>query len=338
MPRDERLNALNGIGQETESTVVSFISGDRRGLETKIANDMFPMFHRILNDIGKQDRISLFLYSTGGITIAGFALVNLIREFCDEFIVIVPFKALSTATLIALGADRIFMSPMGQLSPIDPSIEHPLGPQVQIPGQPQPRIVPVNVEDINAFVDLAKNEYGIEGEESLTKAFQKLSDSVHPLVLGAVQRSRAEIEFLATTLMKHHTEEHDNINKIVRTLIRERFSHSYLIGRAEAKELLGRRLEEPSENLLTLITTAFNEYNEIMELDVPYNPELALGANDSGTFTFNRAFIEGGGLTFTFRTIKEVQRVQIQQPGIPAPVFGYQERLLREDWIQDNDL
>jgi ClpP class serine protease len=120
------MKQIEKIQEKRDSKLVVYIAGDRRGMETKIATDIFPMFHRHLAQIGTQKKIDLFLYSTGGITIAGYALVNLFREFCEEFNVIIPFKALSCATLISLGANEIVMTKMGQLSPIDPSVEHPL--------------------------------------------------------------------------------------------------------------------------------------------------------------------------------------------------------------------
>jgi len=196
------MELIEKIQAKRNSRLVVYITGDRRGLETKIATDVFPMLHRHLVQIKSHDKIDLFLYSTGGITIAGFALVNLFREFCNEFNVIVPFKALSCATLITLGANEIVMTKMGQLSPIDPSIEHPLGPVVEIPGQPG-RIVPVNVEDINAFFDLARNEADLKGEESIRSVFEILASKVNPIVLGAVQRSRQQIAFLASRLMTY---------------------------------------------------------------------------------------------------------------------------------------
>jgi hypothetical protein len=47
------------------------------------------------------------------------------------------------------------------LSPIDPSVHHPLVPAIQLPGQPVGQLLPVNVEDVNAFVNLAK-EVGLK--------------------------------------------------------------------------------------------------------------------------------------------------------------------------------
>jgi hypothetical protein len=339
MDKDVRVKLIKNIEEKRSSKLLVYITGDRKGLETRIGMDVFPMFHEHLMLIGKQKRIDLFLYSPGGITIAGYSLVNLIREFCEEFNVIIPFKALSCATLIALGANEIVMSPMGQLSPIDPSVQHPLGPVIQIPGQPIGHIVPVNVEDVNAFVDLARKEIGLNNEESMIRVFELLGTKIHPLALGAVQRSREQIGFLATTLLRYHINDGEKINEIVKTLTRERFSHDYIIGRREAKAILGLNIIEPEGELLKNIIELFNVYAEILELNQPYNPEIYLAGSESGIFDFNRAIIESFNLTHVFRTKKEIRKVLVPpQPGIPLPTVGYQEIILQEGWILDNNI
>jgi len=328
----ERQPLIARLEQLRDSKLLVYVTGDRRGLETKIASDVFPMFHRHLTKIGQQKKIDLFLYSTGGEIIAGYALVNLIREFCEQFGVIVPFKALSCATLISLGANEIIMTPMGQLSPIDPSVGHPLGPVVQMPGQPVPRIAPVSVEDVNAFVDLAKKEVGLSKEESLKVVFELLASKIHPLALGAVQRSREQIAFLASSLIKYHCSDEAKINDVVNILTRERFSHSYLIGRTEAERVLGLDIVRPDAGLTQAIVDLFGAYAALLELDAPYNPETVLGTSDSGVYDFPRALIESAELSHCFKTRKEVCRVKVQQPGMPGPVVGYQERVLQEEW------
>ena len=332
------MKLINDIEQERGSKLIVYITGDRRGLETKIATDIFPMFHKHLMEIGYQDRIDLFLYSTGGITIAGYALVNLIREFCDEFNVIVPFKALSCATLIALGANEIVMTPMGQLSPVDPSIQHPLGPSFQLPGSPIQQITPVNVEDVNSFIDLAKNEFGLKKEESLKTVFEKLVEKIHPLTLGAVQRSRMEISFLAEKLLKYHWSHQSKIDKVVRTLVRERFSHNYIISRREAKEELGLNIVEPDHALTKKIINLFNLYSNILELNTQYSPEALLGDKEKGIFTFYKGIIETNSLLHVFKTKKEVRRVIGHPPNVPVPVIGYQERIIEEGWFEDTTI
>jgi hypothetical protein len=339
--RSKRVELIKAIEKERNSKLLVYITGDRRGLETRIATDVFPIFHEHLSRMGKQQKIDLFLYSTGGITIAGYALVNLIREFCQEFNVIIPFKALSCATLISLGANEIVMTPMGQLSPIDPSVHHPLAPIVQLPGQPVGQLVPVNVEDVNAFVNLAINELGLKNEESMTKIFELLATKIHPLVLGAIQRSREQIAFLATNLLKYHIKDDDKkIRKIVDIISRERFSHDYIISRREAKEVLGLNIIEPEEELLKKIISLFEVYSKMLELDTPYNPEMYLSNSGVATVEFNRAIIESIGLTHVFRTVKEIRRIDVppQPPQIPVPTVGYQERILREGWVLDNNI
>jgi hypothetical protein len=338
MDRKNRMKLIKEIQEKRNSHLVIYITGDRRGLETKIATDVFPMFHKHLTQIENQKRIDLFLYSPGGVTIAGYAFVNLFREFCDEFNVIIPFKALSCATLIALGANEIVMTKMGQLSPIDPSVEHPLGPIVQIPGQPVGKIAPVNVEDINAFIDLAKKEAGLSEEDSMKKVFEILASKVNPLVLGAVQRSREQIAFLASTLMKYHTKDEERIKKTVEILTRERFSHNYIISRREAQEVLGLNIVEPDDELTKLIVDLFSVYNNILMMDKPYNCETILGADNEKISDFDRAIIESINLTHVFRTKKEIKRIKVSQAGIPQPIEGYQERTLQEEWIEDNNI
>jgi len=335
MDRRNRIELIEKIQKKRNSNLIVYITGDRKGLETKIATDVFPMFHKHLRQMRNPQKIDLFLYSTGGITIAGYALTNLFREFCKDFNVIIPFKALSCATLIALGANEIVMTKMGQLSPIDPSVGHSLGPVIQIPGQ-QGRTVPVNVEDVNAFLNLARKEVGLSEEDSMRKVFEILATQVNPLVLGAVQRSREQIAFLAKKLMKEHIKDEGDIDKTVDILTRERFSHNYIISRRESKEVLGLNIKEPDEELTTLIVDLFNAYNNILMMDKPYTPELVLGTETEKKSNFDRAVIESINLTHIFRTTKEIKRVEVNQPGVSLPVIGYQERILREEWVEDN--
>ncbi|MBU0734226.1 MAG: hypothetical protein KKG10_08760, partial [Proteobacteria bacterium] len=46
----------------------------------------------------------------------------MLREFCEKLAVLVPFRAHSAGTTLALGADEIVMGPLGELGPVDPSV------------------------------------------------------------------------------------------------------------------------------------------------------------------------------------------------------------------------
>ena len=337
MTRKERMRLIRQIEIKTGSRLLVYIAGDRRGLETKIAFDIFPFCLQHLTQMGRQKKISLYLYSTGGITMAGYAFVNLIREFCDSLDVIIPFKALSCATLIVLGANRIILTKMGQLSPIDPSVQSPLGP---IPPSVIPRSVqtpiPVSVEDAIGYLDLAKDQ-GLRNEESLVKVFEGLSKNIHPLILGQLFRTRQQILFLAKNLLGYHIADEGEIEHVTNTIYKGRFSHNYIIGRKEAEEI-GLNVMDPDSDLEKDIMGLFLLYNELLELSIPYNPETTLGAEEVSTGVFNRAIIESSGLTHVFRTIREIKRMQLTPPQVPFPTTGYQEKILSESWIVDNSV
>src|SRR5690625_7449794 len=106
----ERLDNYKLLEEKRNSKVIVYVTGDRRGMETQISTDVLEFFSEQLDRIGKVEKISLFLYTRGGDTMAAWSLVNLIRQFCDEFEVIIPSKARSSGNIISLGADNIMMN------------------------------------------------------------------------------------------------------------------------------------------------------------------------------------------------------------------------------------
>lgn len=340
MAKEQRQELIREIESQTKSRLICYVTGDRRGLETKIAGDTLPLMYDHLRGIGAVPRISVFLYTVGGDSLAGWAIVSLVREFCDTLGVIIPFRALSCGTLIALGADELIMAKGGQLSPVDPSLASPYNPPA--PGQVQPgavQLLPVSVEDVIGYLKLAREEAGIKGDEGISKIMTVLSEKVHPMALGAVYRSREQIRLLAGKLLAMHEKNQDKIGKLVDALTKELPSHQYLIGRKEAKDGFGLKVSEPSGHLDELIWNLYKDYEERLQLNEPYNPEAILGTSGQITATFDRAVIEslkqdGTARTHVFRTQKEVRRVQSTQPGIPFPVVGIQERPIADHWVE----
>lgn len=81
-------------------------------------------FEDLLRSASKSKKGYLMLTSPGGDPNAAEKLLMMCRErFAEGFCVIVPYSAKSAATLISLGADKIFMGYMAELGPIDPQIQ-----------------------------------------------------------------------------------------------------------------------------------------------------------------------------------------------------------------------
>ena len=206
---DERKALYEAIEKERNSKLLVYITGDKAGWETQIANDATDYITEHLDKIGVVPKISLFLFTNGGNTLAGWNIVNLIRQFCDDFEIIVPGKARSTGTLMCLGANRIIMTKQATLGPIDPSVNTPLNPTIPNAG-PQAR-VPVSVEAIKGFLELAKHELNLKDERALADIFNVLADKVHPLVLGEVYRAIGQIQMLARKLLVNQVTDEEKI-------------------------------------------------------------------------------------------------------------------------------
>lgn len=332
---ERRRHLIGQIQEIRKSKVICYITGDRQNLQTQISHDSHPLVFNHLRQIGASEKVDLFLYTPGGITVAGWGLVHLIREFCDIFTVLVSYKAWSCGTLICLGADEIIMGRLGQLGPIDPSTNTPFNPQIPgFPPAPQ-NTLPINVEDVVSFIELAKREIELQEDSSLVAALDNLSkiSPCAPLALGAAYRVRPQIIRLATGLLKLHMgEQPQEIKRIVNFLAKELGSHDYLIGRKEAKQI-GLKVTAASSKLETLMWELYNEYENLMELNTPYTPSSFLGQQDSATGTFIRAAIESEVMTHLFRTEKQVNKTTIGPPHAPVPMPAFQEIVIDEGWV-----
>ncbi len=234
-----------------------YVTSDRRGLETQIAPDILMYFANHLDKIGDSEKISLFLYTRGGSTLAAWSLVNLIRNFCKNFEVVVPFNCHSAGTLICLGANTIVMTKQATLGPIDPSTNGLMNPQIDHNNQKVK--VPVSVEVVNGYLEMAKNDFGISDQQALANIFLSLSDKIHPLSLGEVYRTKSQILMLAKKLLANHKLEKDKEDKIINFLCSESGSHDYTIYRREAKDELGLNIEKPDDNLYEIINKIYQD-------------------------------------------------------------------------------
>lgn len=331
----ETKELIQRIENLRKSKVIAYLTSDRKGpVNARIAMDIIPVFSKQLRQIGKASRIDLFLYSTGGDTMVPWRLVSMLREYCDKFSVLIPYKAHSAATLIAMGADEIVMSDLSELSPIDPSTANIFNPQD--PKSPQKKI-PISVEDVMAYFDLAKNKIGIKNEKELTEIFKKLVESnpqVHPLALGNVNRVHNLIRILAKQLLKSHRNPFSSqeINKIVDDLTEKLYSHQYYIGRKEAKEDLGiKTAVYADKGLSDLMTQLFEKYKARMELGKIWNPEIEIGQNQSqNKKDYKIAVIESSELSNFYELSLDFKRAQIQktQQTPTGPIQIPQERIV----------
>lgn len=286
---NSRKKLLMDIEKERNSNVICYVGADRHNVSTRIAPDILPVFFKHLNKFEPGKNIDLFLYTKGGDVHTALRLVQLIYEFTDHFSVIVPNKAYSSGTLICLGASEIIMTKMADLSPIDPNITSIFNPSD--PGNINAKAA-INVEDVYAYFNMAREVLKLENEESIINVFNQLTEAVHPLAIGSIQRTYLLIRSIARKLLSTHLESSDKekIDSIITSLTENLFSHSYMISRKEALEEIGLPVVFPDNELERKIGKLFELYKSDLLLDTPFYPQECIDGN--GKFSVCSGIIE----------------------------------------------
>jgi hypothetical protein len=308
----KRRRLYREIERERASRVIAYVTGDRQGMQTQIGSDAIDQVSDHLDALFPTKKISVLLYTPGGTTMAAQNLVNMLRMFCDDLEIIVPNKARSAGTLMCLGADRIVMTKQATLGPIDPSLNGPLNPQ--IPGGAPDARAPVSVEAVKGYIEMAKTDFGLKVGPDLVTVLTSLAQQVHPLVLGAIFRSRSQIQFLAKELLKGQVKDANKVKKIVDFLCSESGSHDYTINRREARAL-GLNVETPTDGLYRLLKAWYHSVSSELELRTPYDGNAVLGPNPTVQYEFVRALIESTASRGSkFVSVGTLTRLQIQHP------------------------
>ena len=261
------------IERKRRSRVLVYFLGTKPNLGTNIDPEQHRYIFEHLENIGKSKNIDLFLYTYGGDTLAPIRLCHLLREYCEKLSVLVPYKAMSSGTLICLGANEIVMGKLGELSPIDPTTGNHFNP----PDSKEEKRIPISVEDVTSYLALAQDVAGIKGEDQTLEIFKDLTSprkySLHPLALGNVYRALRLIRDVAyKQLLTHHDEkETEKMKRIVTNLTELLYSHSYQISRKEAQEL-ELKIVFPDSKLETMMWDLYKTYETKIDMLKPFDP------------------------------------------------------------------
>jgi hypothetical protein len=277
MSFEQRLGRIRKISELRNSNVICFLTSLRQGVPAQIAEDAVRVIfdHLLALPARPVERLDVFLVSNGGAGTVPWRLVALFREFAKSFGVIVPYRAYSAATLLALGANEIVMHPFGELGPIDPTVSNDFNPQDQ-----NQRTLGISVEDVRAYISFIKDSVGITHEDELIKAVEILANKVHPLALGNVERFVSQSRLIAKKIIKTHmTTEADEhtISEIIENLASKLYFHGHPINRLEAREELRLKvLKDPPPELETEIWNLYLDFERDFQNQEFFNPAMEL--------------------------------------------------------------
>ena len=215
-------------------------------------NDVAGLY-ALLRATGNLERLSLFMKSDGSSGQAALRMVNLLRRYVKHLTVLAPLECQSAATMLALGADRILMGPLAHLSAVDTSLTHDLSPIDRDNDR-----VSVSNDELLRVIRL----WTEQAKDSTANPYEALFPFVHPLVIGAVDRSSALSTRICEEILSYHMDDALRAREISNILNSGYPSHNYPITLREAKRI-GLNVE-PMDDGVNALLFEFNEiYSEM---------------------------------------------------------------------------
>ncbi len=213
-------------------------------------NDVIAM-SRLLGSAQQQREVALFLKSDGGNPEAALRFVNLLRQKFDRIILLAPFECASAATMVALGANEIHMGPTSYLTAVDSSLKHNLSPVDH-----HNDLVAVSQDEVMRILRLW------EKQKSGGNPYPEVYKYLHPLVIGALDRSSSLSMRICQELLSFHMTNRARATKISRALNYNYPSHSYPITAREARRL-GLTIRDLSPEVDSLLRELNHAYSEM---------------------------------------------------------------------------
>lgn len=273
MSLERRIELIRRIEELRGSKVICYLTSLRPNVVGQMAEDAVRVFfeHLLLLPSRPAEKLDIFLCSNGGSGTVPWRLTALLREFSQSFSVLIPYRAYSAATLLALGADEIIMHPFGEMGPIDPTVSNDFNPVETSTG----RRLGISVEDVKAYVSFIKETVGITHEDELVKTIEILANRIHPLAIGNVERFLLQSRLTARKILKTHMEERGEheIEEIIENMASKLYFHGHPINRLEARKELKLKVNtDVTPELETVMWDLYKNYERDFRNTDEYRP------------------------------------------------------------------
>lgn len=204
--------------------------------------------------------VILVLITDGGDPHAAYRIARALKRIYERLIVLVPDRCKSAGTLIALGADEVSMTDMGELGPLDIQLES----REQLGARNSGNDLTFGMAHLvlSAFSDFyecfgslgtnLETQVAAEAASSLVgQLYGPVFQSVRPNRVGAVVRSNRIGSEYAERLLPAGDKTQAAINRLVHSYP----AHGFVIDREEAASFLPQVVRKPTESESTLATS-----------------------------------------------------------------------------------
>ena len=280
MPRARRKALIEQIEAARGSRVLCYVTGDRAPAVAQIGDDAVRPMYDLLREMGQVEKLDFFIYSRGGAIDVPWRIVTALRTSAKDWATLIPFRANSAATLLALGADEIVLGRFGDLGPIDPIMN--IQRVMPVPGGPGTVMQDsVSVEDVMAYVKFVQERAGLSDQAALSTGLTKLTERLDAVALGSAHRTHSHIRDVARRMLLSRNKPHSEqtMATIVETLAERVYAHGHAIGLKAAKEI-GLPAVPADAALDRLMWDLLIEYETDLKLLQPIDPAAVLSGTD----------------------------------------------------------
>ncbi|KYC48206.1 MAG: Serine dehydrogenase proteinase [Candidatus Methanofastidiosum methylothiophilum] len=248
---------INKLEEMRERRCYPLLFDPETPIDSKLVGKVFYDLRKNFKDC--DGTLDVLICSTGGEPDAAYNLAMLFRKYGSKDLnFIVPRMAKSAATILACASDKILMTPIAELGPLDVQI---FRLEFKSDGIEPTVFSPMHVE---LTLDMIRKEYN-EGNEALAKALLERIQS--PILLSSFIKANEISEQYTTKLLNTRMlkDQKDKVSDISKQLTRGYAHHGFCINIEEAREL-GLVVEEIPDDQIDLINEIQMTKDKISEL------------------------------------------------------------------------
>lgn len=162
---------IKELEQKLNKRVIAYFASEVGADSSSMINDedVFIIENLLSIKSDKKDLV-LIMHSNGGYALSAERIIEICKDYCDRrndgsrFIVIIPKKAKSAATIVALAADKVYLRNTAELGPVDP--------QFMVVGENGN----IQIEPAYLYIDALENIFDTENDVFWKKHFSKNND------------------------------------------------------------------------------------------------------------------------------------------------------------------
>lgn len=224
----------------------------------------------------ENNKIVLLFDSPGGDADAAYLLVEILKRYCNHIEIVVPLWAKSAATLVCLAAQKIYMTGVAELGPLDPQVIEPGETRLKGALDEYKAIMQLREEafsNLDSAVRLIMNRSGgmsvqdilVPAGDFVARLLEPLYYQINPEILGRRARQLdVGFQYAIRILLRNEHYNKELISDLADKLVYGYPSHSFVINYYEAILLgLPVQLMEPGVFIEELITFLMERKEEL---------------------------------------------------------------------------